>query len=273
VSINPTFSSETITPSIAEQYLSKNTRNRNKKPQAIQRYARDMAAGRWQMTGEAIKFDTNGDLCDGQNRLYAVVESGATVQMAVIRELAPESMSVMDIVVPRSGADSLKLAGYTNATSLQAAINAHSAYHGGRFKHCMTAPDSSERLTNAEIVSYIEQHPHLVDLTTVCNTIRKRLPLPIGSLVTAYDTFLRIDVNATDDFFTRIQDMVSSGKGDPIGTLIQKGMMERGGRTRTEVSTGLYYLFRAWNAYRDNTQLTAFRLGSRGGWFPIPEPH
>ena len=42
---------ETITPSIAEQYLAKNIKNRSKKPIKIALYARDMAAGDWGLTG------------------------------------------------------------------------------------------------------------------------------------------------------------------------------------------------------------------------------
>lgn len=269
---NPTFSTETITPAVAEQYLSKNTRNRNKKKQAIQRYVRDMAAGRWQMTGEAIKFDTNGDLCDGQNRLFAVVESGATVEMAVIRDLDPEAMSVMDIVVPRSGADSLKLAGYSNTAALQAAANAHHAYNAGLLKHCMYTLDSTMRMTNAEVVDYVDEHPQIPDLVTVANNFRRSLPLPSGAIVTAYDTLVRIDADAAADFFNRIQDMISTGKGDPVGTLIQRTMRERTGRNRVEVSTGLFYIFRAWNAFRDGVPFHTYQLGSRPGWASIPVP-
>lgn len=269
---NLSFSTETITPVVAEQYLSKNTRNRNKKKLAIQRYARDMIAGRWQETGEAIKFDTNGDLCDGQNRLFAVIESGATVDMAVIRGVAPEAMKVMDIVAPRSGADSLKMAGYYNTNALQAAANAHYAYNTGLLRHCMYTVDSTMRMTNAEVVDYVDAHPQIPQLVAVANTFRRPLPLPAGAIATAYDTLVRIDADQAADFFNRIQDMISTGKGDPVGTLIQRAMRERAGRNRVEVSTGLFYIFRAWNAFRDGVPFHTYQLGSRPGWAAIPVP-
>ena len=46
-----------VTPDTAERWLSKNHNNRNVKRAVVNAYARDMAAGRWQITGEAIKFD------------------------------------------------------------------------------------------------------------------------------------------------------------------------------------------------------------------------
>lgn len=57
-----------VTPELAAEWLNHNTRNREKRPKRIAAYARDMAAGRWRRSGEAIKFAPDGTLLDGQNR-------------------------------------------------------------------------------------------------------------------------------------------------------------------------------------------------------------
>ena len=59
-------------------------------------YAADMKAGRWQLNGEAIKFDKNGHLLNGQHRLHAVVRADTTIQMLVISGLDPETRTTMD---------------------------------------------------------------------------------------------------------------------------------------------------------------------------------
>lgn len=269
----PTFSIENITPAVAEQYLSKNTKNRNLKEHAIKKYARDMEAGRWLMTGEAIKFDTEGFLLDGQNRLHAVIRSGSTIQSTVIRGLEPESMKVMDIVQPRSGADSLKLEGFGNGKDLQAAANAHAAYGGGVFTHCMTGMNSTSRMTNFEVVDYARSRPSLVESVDFATGIRKHLQLPVGALATAYDVLVGIDPDAARDFFSNIKEMRTTGAGDPIATLIRRVSDEKMHGRRIDVALGLYFIFRAWNAYRTGERLGKFQIGSAlVGWGVIPEP-
>lgn len=85
-----------VTPRTAAEWLTLNRRNRRARTLLVSKYAADMAAGQWRMAGEPIKFDTSGNLLDGQHRLSAVMLSGATVTMLVVRGLPPESQAVMD---------------------------------------------------------------------------------------------------------------------------------------------------------------------------------
>jgi len=86
------FGVETITPEIAAAYLKRKGANRNISHLRVQRYAREMQRGDWLLTGEAIKF-CNGQLMDGQQRLLAVIESGVSVRMPVIRYRKGEPMT------------------------------------------------------------------------------------------------------------------------------------------------------------------------------------
>ena len=77
---------EKITPEMAANYLKFNTNNYRKLSRAkVIEYANEMKAGRWQLNGEAIEFDEDGTLLNGQHRLAAIVYSKTTVQIAVIR--------------------------------------------------------------------------------------------------------------------------------------------------------------------------------------------
>lgn len=87
----PQGNMELITPEAAATYLRHNEHNPRK---AISRrqvdvYARDMKAGKWFANGEAIVFDANGDLKDGQHRLMAIVKAGVPVYMFVVRGANP----------------------------------------------------------------------------------------------------------------------------------------------------------------------------------------
>ena len=68
----PSASLVYVTPDMAKRWLSKNTGNRPVKKAKVAQYARDMTEGRWEITGEAVKFAQSGRLIDGQNRLHAV---------------------------------------------------------------------------------------------------------------------------------------------------------------------------------------------------------
>lgn len=269
----PTVSIEDLTPAKAEQFLTKNVKNRNKKGGKIEKYARDMAAGNWRLTGEAIKFDHDGNLTDGQNRCYAVILSGATIQTMVIRGLDPDAMTVMDSGTPRSPGDSLNLAGYTNGKDLAAVANVHKAWTEGYFRHCMTARPTNVAVTNAEAVDYVKANPSLESAMQFTVPVKASLPLPIGSLATAFIEFCEIDPDQAVEFFDRIRDFKTDGAGDPVATLLKRVASDKQKARAILPSTGLFYLIRAWNAFRANEQLTKFQIGSvERGWAPIPEP-
>lgn len=77
---------ELITPNIAQKYLDKNTENRRVSPHLVETYAMDMKNGRWdEQTGQAISFDENGILRDGQHRLLAVIKADTPIRFWVCR--------------------------------------------------------------------------------------------------------------------------------------------------------------------------------------------
>lgn len=96
---------EIITPELAEVYLGKNSNNYRKiSRQIVLAYAADMKTGNWKLNGEAIKFNKSGFLVDGQHRLNAVVRSGVSVPMLVIRGVE-DDVQTYDIGKGRSVAE------------------------------------------------------------------------------------------------------------------------------------------------------------------------
>ena len=272
-----------ITPRIAELWLRRNPHNRAFKKRNIVRFSRDMSTGRWQLTGESIQFDRMGDLLDGQNRLRAICDSGATVSMYVVGGLATESQAVMDSGSTRSTADSLIVprngrAGYAIevAGDLAPIARVLLAWESGKMIHAMSAEPSSgmSPASNTEIADFIDARPGLVDIIGIVRPARKQCPMPIGALGAAGYTFSRIDPDATVDFYDRITSLYLDGKGDPIATLIKRVRDEQLQRKRMLNSTALYLQIRAWNAYRDHARIEKYLLGSAaGGWNNLPVPH
>lgn len=102
-----------VTPTIAEEWLKKNNpKNRSIGSRHVARLVADMEAGRWYLTHQGIAFDVDGQLVDGQHRLEAVRQSGATIEMAVFfyEGKAPPGI---DMTKARSFGDELALSGRT----------------------------------------------------------------------------------------------------------------------------------------------------------------
>jgi len=77
-----------VTPAMAQKWLNeKNIQNRSLYQKTVESYAADMKQGLWALNNQGIGFDDERNLIDGQHRLQAVVYSGVTVPMLVIRGL------------------------------------------------------------------------------------------------------------------------------------------------------------------------------------------
>jgi hypothetical protein len=263
-----------ITPQLAKDWLLLNKHNRKIKKIKITQYARDMRAGNWQFTGEPVKFDDNGDLLDGQNRLHAIIDAQVTVEMLVVTGLDPAAQGVMDSGAPRSAGDSLTLLGYKNSSDLAGTVRAHYMWKELKlFKHCMSAPGSDTAPTSSEIVQYGELHPGFVVAAKESKPIARQLRLPLGSVSAAYYEFVLIDEGDTDEFFSRIRGLQTGGKGDPINTLVKRCQDMALRREHVRAALGLFMVTRTWNAMRTGEYFEKFQFGSATrGWQPIQDP-
>jgi hypothetical protein len=70
--------------------------------------------GSWQVTHQGIAIDTEGNLLDGQHRLYAVIESGVSVSMTVSRGVDIDTRSVVDCGATRVSHDRVTLSANIN---------------------------------------------------------------------------------------------------------------------------------------------------------------
>lgn len=102
----PTTSIVEITPTLARHYLETcNTQNRKLRIGIIKKYANFMLKGEWVITDQAISFDVNNRLLNGQHRLHAVIHSGLSIKFLVARNLPTDSYKYMDQGALRSQHD------------------------------------------------------------------------------------------------------------------------------------------------------------------------
>ena len=113
------FKLETISPTKASKMLAATQEagfnNRGMTKSFVSRYAHDMENGHWQPhTGETIKVTKGGVVIDGQHRLTAIIQSGATVRMWVCRDIDEGMFQYIDQGKQRDLMDIMTVDGWTD---------------------------------------------------------------------------------------------------------------------------------------------------------------
>jgi len=144
----------TITPKMAEEMLGKNVKNRRVSKRTVDAYARDIAAGNWRFTGEAIKLSRDGTMLDGQHRLLACIKAEQPFTTLVVYDLEDGAQDVMDTGRLRTFADALTIRGQAFATRMAATCTLMTRVKHGYSRACVT---------HAEQMAIIQRHPGLND--------------------------------------------------------------------------------------------------------------
>jgi hypothetical protein len=155
--VSITSNIETITPRKAKQWLDEaNVDNRNMRNKRVSAYARDIANKNWALTGDAIRFNGDGTLIDGQHRLAGCVEAGKAFKSFVMRGLPSDAKFNIDTGAGRSFSDTLKYLGHKRVAQLAATIRWNVQYERGALL-------ARDQVTVNELLAYLDEHPDIVD--------------------------------------------------------------------------------------------------------------
>lgn len=258
-----------ITPAIAETMLGHNTHNRPTRMPTVSAYAQDMAAGDWRWTGDPVRFAEDGTLLDGQHRLLAIVESGETIPLLILRGLANEAQEDMDRGVPRKYADVLSLRGEVNAHGLAALVRKVHAWNAGQ----RTSRAYGVKATSAQLTRTLDARPELRDITRASGTVASTWDVPQSLIGLAWWLFSTIDQEDADFFMHRCADGQNLAAGDPIYELRKIVAASRDHRGERSQRYLLAIIIKAWNAYRQGKKVGQLKFRAGGAKpEPFPEP-
>lgn len=246
-----------VTPETAEGWLAKNTINRAVSRKVVSQYANDMINGRWRFTGDAIRFDPDGNILDGQHRLLACVKSKVPFETLVIDGLAIETRDYLDMGYRRNTSHVLQFHGYTHAAQLAAAAQWLLRVREGMGRN------HGSKGTTPEIVECVARHPGLFDSTKQIygQDAKKKFvlgPPPSLSIAMHYIGAVLLDDQERADAFL---DVFQTGKpdyeNDPAQMWRERLIRQRAGGI--EVRRDVHYrgLVHVWNMFRkrDSVQL------------------
>lgn len=237
-----------ISPEVARWILDNlNTRNRNKRKAKIRMYSQDQTDEEWMLTGDTIKFDWEGLLIDGQNRLSSIIKSGLTTESHVVFGIDPAAYRVIDHGAGRNGGDTFKTANieYPGITS-----------RAVRWLWIFNNPkvDRSTSLSDRAILDYYEKMINKAALKSHVQQAMKMIngTIPHGTLAAMLYLMEKKDPKLVKIF---TEDLQKGNRG--AGTLLKylyQIKSSPGMRVKETHVTALTIL--AWNAYRRDAKVT-----------------
>jgi len=234
-----------IDPMTAQELLSeRNNGNRPPKPNKVQQFSADMTNKNWGLTGDTLKFGSDGRLLDGQNRLSACVRSNANFKTHVVFGIDPVLFGRMDIGKPRNAADILHIAGFKYASTLAAAIRWAYLLDTDPYNRDTLQPDFVLGLARKE---YSDIEPFLKH----GRDINRHFAHPAGQIAALAYKFAKSDPKKADDFMRAWQKGDRNGKYQIIDTmqaLLHSQKANNNGRIHELTRAGI--IIKAWNVFK-----------------------
>jgi hypothetical protein len=248
-----------VGPVEAKRLLERNTSNRALKQRAVADYARDMSEGRWHFSNQGLGLDKHGVLADGQNRLHAVIESGAVITTLLATGLEPEARDVVDTGVKRSFGDVLRMNGRTNVANLAGAVAIRARYElGAQNGWGWTETRSRGRLSHEELLAYLREHPQLEERASGSWLVRKALgKVGLGPIV----AFESMAVEVNPDALAYFREAIVSGgmlKARDPRLLLRNHLMKRDRAGDSIWTLGLFV--KAWNKWLSGEEVELLTL-------------
>lgn len=264
----------TITPEVAFSWLTRNTRNRALRAGVVERYARDMRAGRWKPGGSIIKFDVDGTIVNGQHTLNAVVESMATIQAYVITGVDPSVAVVEDEHSPRRIGDAIRI--QTPGRHASSLVTATATMLRRSIQMNLNNGSSQiADITRQEEIAFVESYRDAIDFAVGCFTLSgpgTRKGIVVAPLLAAV---ARASFTENHERLRKFAHVVQSGMVSDVNE--NAAVALRNGVLLATVGSGVPLkaeMFRkcerALRAFLDGEQLRVIKPAS-AELFPLPE--
>lgn len=174
---------EFVTPELARKYLGANSYNRNLIHQWVKRAVELVHKGLWHTTHQGIAFRADGQVGDGQHRLWLIVESNQGMWLLVTRGMPPEAFLGVDCGRARRPQDVAKIAGMGDILTCNVAT-AWAMYHGTLHSTCRTRPIMS----NEQVLKFMADHSEPIAFVhaTLCGKAKYGNAVVRGALARAW---------------------------------------------------------------------------------------
>lgn len=252
-----------VDAAMAKEMLNENPDNRRVSVRTVETYARAMSNGDWDLVFDPIRFNKDDELIDGQHRLMAVIKSDTVQPFLVVRGLSTESRKVLDQPRGRTSRDNLHMMGvegYGDKATIATLL----------IRWDMDAITGSHvKIQNQEVVNFVvANNDLLIRAVNTAKAARNAIRLAKGAAGAVFFRAHRIDVFAANEFFEKLASGEGLETGSPIlaarNVIIRTKATTTNRGRRVTTPEEMYYLVRAWNAYRRGEYLSKLQLPVNG---------
>lgn len=268
---NPTSRVETITPKKAQKYLEANTHNRRVRNKTVQFYAKQMAEGDWELTGEPIIFSNEGVLLNGQHRLHACIESNTSFKTFVVRGSPDESFAKIDQNIPRQASDIVGREGFAQAIRKSAASRIILAFEDleDAVGDDYSQPALNTKRSHAEILAFVGNYDEI--LSEGCSIIIKddgtSICKPPAVFVALYAIFALKNRKRAKEFFHQLVSGEVLERDDPASRLRQVLISSLSQpNVKRKKQWILAVTIKAWNLFLQDKQIRQLKFGENEKW-------
>ena len=204
MSKEPTVCIMEVTPQLAENWIIYNIENnRHLNNKTVELLKNILLSGKGKLTNDAISFNINGMLVNGQHRLWAIIESGVTLKCIIQKNLPLDSMDCLDQGKRRTNDDNFKIQGKNYpkdcAATVRCILNSLSSHRATVYSHSEIA-DFMEKYH--ESVQYAHENlPKGIFKSSAFRAVMTRahiLKKPLEKL-TRFCTVLMTGLNTPED--------------------------------------------------------------------------
>jgi hypothetical protein len=260
---------EWIDPPKAREYLSRLYEGQRAcYAHDIGKWADDMTGGAWAVAPDAVAFDVNDRLINGQTRLNAVCTSGTKQRFIVMRNCPTSTYQIIDNPRPRTFAQLLASQGEQNVSILAGAVNALA-----RWSRYGSLTERSGFSLPA-LLAVLNTHPGLRDSARIGRRVGTRYSYSKSLLTVLHYLFALVDEDEASVFFEALANQTSP-EGSP-GWHLQLALTKRGQTDPTRRLHERHYValtIKAWNAHAAGAPMAALRHRVSDPLPPIFDPY
>lgn len=227
---------ELINPAKAERMLKGGATNRSISSGHSARQARAMIATEWRVSSQGIGVDYNGHVIDGQHRLRAIITTGVSIWIWVMRGLYPDTIRTIDDNRKRTFADDLKISGVEKYAGRAAFTNLVLRFEQAASKGLNLGVARTIALNRTEAARHLEEcegRQDLDHLLVMGRRINSRAGIPTSAASAAQYLALEHKVSGSGDesiieeFFEKLSTGFNITARDPVGALLNSARVRQ----------------------------------------------
>lgn len=244
---------------MSAQLLEHNKLNRPISDAHVSRLARQILDDKWRFNGDSIKISDDGNVLDGQHRLWACIEAKKPIEVILITGIAREAFSTIDTLrKPRSGSDVLALNGATHYRPAMASALQWLIRYQRSCLEDFKAPQN--RIENSDIEESYAAHPGIARAVERAMGLRSLInPALIGFLY-------YILTNRNETLAERMMETLEDPAGIPISDPFYRfrAYLTSARRTRREPLVTIALAIKAINAAHKGERISTLTWRNQG---------